>query len=161
MLGNLKDKLSKTRKTFIEKFEDIINSEKNREKILEEITETLILADAGIQTSEKIIQNIKSKIRKTDSFFSIRQILKEEIIQMLSKFPSDLNLLNSQSVIMFVGVNGGGKTTSLAKLANKLKQEGNNVLMVAADTFRAAAQEQLVIWGKKLNIPVITGQYNA
>ncbi|NQT80332.1 MAG: signal recognition particle-docking protein FtsY [Candidatus Aminicenantes bacterium] len=161
MLGNLKDKLTKTRETFKEKFEEFLRSEKSREEILEELAESLVLADVGIQSTEKIIQSIRQKSKKNDSFIILKKILEDEICKILSQFPTDFNLNNNHTVIMMVGVNGGGKTTSIAKLAIRYKKEGKSVLMVAADTFRAAAQEQLELWGKKLNIPVIKGQYGA
>jgi len=161
VLGNLKDKLTKTRETFKEKFEEFLRSEKSREEILEELAESLVLADVGIQSTEKIIQSIRQKSKKNDSFIVLKKILEDEICKILSQFPTDFNLNNNHTVIMMVGVNGGGKTTSIAKLAIRYKKEGKSVLMVAADTFRAAAQEQLELWGKKLNIPVIKGQYGA
>lgn len=161
MFGNLKDKLTKTRETFKEKFEEFLRSEKSREEILEELAESLVLADVGIQSTEKIIQSIRQKSKKNDSFIVLKKILEDEICKILSQFPTDFNLNNNHTVIMMVGVNGGGKTTSIAKLAIRYKKEGKSVLMVAADTFRAAAQEQLELWGKKLNIPVIKGQYGA
>lgn len=161
MLGNLKDKLTKTRETFKEKFDEFLCSDKNKEEILEDLMESLILADVSLQSSEKIIGSLHEKIKKTDPFSKIKELLEQEIIAILSQFPSELQLNNPQSVVMFVGVNGGGKTTSLAKLANHYTRVGQNVLLVAADTFRAAAPEQLTIWGKRLNIPVIRGQYGA
>lgn len=161
MLEYLKEKLSRTRETFRERFAEFLRSDKNREEILDELAESMILADVGLPSTEKIIESIKQKTKKNDSFPAIKKLLEEEIIEILSQFPSDFNLNHSRSVVMFVGVNGGGKTTSLAKLAYHFKKEGKNVLMVAADTFRAAAQEQLALWGKRLNIPVIKGQYGA
>lgn len=161
MVANLREKLSKTRGQFKEKFSEFLRSDKNREEILEELSETMILADVGVSTAEKIIHSIREKSKKNDSFPAIRNLLEEELIRMLSQFSSDFNFNPLCSVIMFVGVNGGGKTTSLAKLAYQFREEEKDVLMVAADTFRAAAQEQLFLWGKKLNIPVITGQYGA
>ena len=104
---------------------------------------------------------IRQKSKKNDSFIVLKKILEDEICKILSQFPTYFNLNNNHTVIMMVGVNGGGKTTSIAKLAIRYKKEGKSVLMVAADTFRAAAQEQLELWGKKLNIPVIKGQYGA
>lgn len=161
MTGNLKEKLSKTRETFKEKFNEFLRSDRSREEILEELSESMILADVGVPSTEKIINSIRQKIKKNDSFLVIKRLLEEELIKMLSQFSSDFNLNPSCSVIMFVGVNGGGKTTSLAKLAYYFREKGKYVLMVAADTFRAAAQEQLSLWGKRLNIPVIKGQYGA
>jgi fused signal recognition particle receptor len=161
MLGNLREKLAKTRLAFKQKFDELLQSGKPREETLEELAETLILADVGVSTTEKISQAIRQKTKKTDSFAEVGVALKEEIIRILSRLPSRLNLNAAPAVLMMVGVNGGGKTTSLAKLTHRFQEEGKHVLLVAADTFRAAAQEQLAVWGKRLNVPVIKGQYGA
>lgn len=161
MLENLKEKLAGTRETFKERFEEILRSSKTRDEILDELTECMILADVGVTSTEKIIQAIRQKSKKNDSFQTIKKILEEEIVKILCQFPTDFNINNSHSVVMMVGVNGGGKTTSLAKLAYRFKDQGKSIMMAAADTFRAAAQEQLALWGKKLNIPVVKGQYGA
>lgn len=161
MLGNLKEKLAGTRETFKERFEEILRSSKTRDEILDELTESMILADVGVTSTEKIIHSIRQKSKKNDSFQVIKKILEEEIVKILCQFPTDLNINDSRSVVMMVGVNGGGKTTSLAKLAYRFKDQGKTIMMAAADTFRAAAQEQLALWGKKLNIPVVKGQYGA
>jgi len=161
VIVNLKGKLTRTRKSFTGKFDELLRSKKNREEILDELTESLLLSDVGINTTENIIESIRQKSKKTDSFLTIKKILEDELINRLSQFPTGFYPDYSRSVIMFVGVNGGGKTTSLAKLAYYYKNQGKNILMAAADTFRAAAQEQLMIWGKKLNIPVTMGQYGA
>jgi len=161
MIGSLKQTISRTRSTFKERFNELLKSDKNREEILEDLTETLILADVGVNTTEKIIDAIKDNSKKTDTFPTIKSLLEEELIGILSQFSSNFNFDSTCSVVMFVGVNGGGKTTSLAKLAHRFKEHGKEVMLVAADTFRAAAQEQLRAWGKKLNIPVIKGQYGA
>jgi fused signal recognition particle receptor len=161
VIGNLKEKLAETRETFKERFEELLQSDKDREEILDKLAESMVLADIGIHSTERIIHSIREKSKKSDSFETIKKILEEEIINTLAQFPSGFNLDHSHSVIMMVGVNGGGKTTSLAKLAYSFTKEGKNVLMVAADTFRAAAQEQLALWGKKLNIPIIQGQYGS
>jgi fused signal recognition particle receptor len=161
VIGNLKDKLAKTRETFKEKFDEFLASDRDREEILDDLLESLILADVSIRSSEKIIGSLREKTKKTDTFPRIKELLEQEIFAILSQFSSELRLKNSKSVVMFVGVNGGGKTTSLAKLTHYYKQKGQNALLVAADTFRAAAPEQLTIWGKRLNVPVIRGQYGA
>ncbi|MCK4646108.1 MAG: signal recognition particle-docking protein FtsY [Candidatus Aminicenantes bacterium] len=161
MLGNLKEKLAGTRETFKERFEEILRSSKTRDEILDELTESMILADVGMTSTEKIIHSIRQKSKKNDSFQTIKKILEEEIVKILCQFPTDFNINDSRSVVMMVGVNGGGKTTSLAKLAYRFKDQGKSIMMAAADTFRAAAQEQLALWGKKLNIPVVKGQYGA
>ena len=161
MFGNLREKLTETRKNFTEKFEELLLSSQSLDEILNQLTESMLLADVGLLSTEKIINAVREKCKKNDSFQTIKKNLEEEIVKILSQFPSEFNIDHSQFVIMMVGVNGGGKTTSLAKLANHFKQKGMSILMVAADTFRAAAQEQLFLWGKKLNIPVIKGQYGA
>ena len=153
MLGSLGEKLSKTRKTFRIKFQELFQSNKHLEEILEELTETMILADVGIPSTEKIIEAIREKSSKNDTIKEVEKLLEEEITKILSQHPTDFNLNSKQSAVIMVGVNGGGKTTSLAKLAYHFKKEGMEIMMVAADTFRAAAQEQLLLWGKKLRIP--------
>lgn len=161
VLVNLKEKLSRTRGILKEKFEEILQSSQTKEEILDELSESLILADVGLELTERIIGSIRQKGKKTDSFPAIKRLLEEEALALLSRFPLDHSFNTSSSVVMVVGVNGGGKTTSLAKLARYFQAEGESVLMVAADTFRAAASEQLVHWGKKLGVPVIKGQYGA
>ncbi|MFQ6069047.1 MAG: signal recognition particle-docking protein FtsY [Candidatus Aminicenantales bacterium] len=161
MAQGLRKNLSKTRKTFREKFKELFRSGKQREEILEELEETMILSDISLNSTEKIVQAIRERSTKTDTFGLIEKLLEEEIYHLLSLHPAEFCLGSGQSVVMMVGVNGGGKTTSLAKLAYYFKKRGQKILLVAADTFRAAAQEQLAIWGKKLKIPVIRGQYGA
>lgn len=159
---SLKTKLSRTRSIVKDKIDDMLQGPKDREKILDDLTEILLLSDAGMTITEKIIDSVREKTRKSDSASDIKKALENEIVRLLKSDKGDLNLNpENGTVIMFVGVNGGGKTTSLAKLAYTLKESGQSVLMVAADTFRAAAQEQLALWGKRLNLPVITGQYKA
>ena len=161
MLTVLKSKLTRTRENLKGKLDELLKSGKTRDEILEELEESLILADVGVLTSEKIIDSIRKESRKTDSPSNIQILLKNEITNIFGNLSSASNLDHPPCVLIMVGVNGGGKTTSLAKLAHRYREKGRNILMVAADTFRAAAQEQLTIWGKKLNIPVIKGQYGA
>jgi fused signal recognition particle receptor len=161
MLNELKNKLSRTRENLKGKLDELLKSGKTKDDILDELAESLILADVGVQTTEKIIDSIRKESKKTDSIHNIQNLLKKEIAFIFADLPPISNLNHPPCVLVMVGVNGGGKTTSLAKLANRYQKEGKNILMVAADTFRAAAQEQLTIWGKKLNIPVLKGQYGA
>lgn len=161
MLENLREKLAKTRQTFRQRLGDLFQSGKPRDKILEELSEALILADAGLTVTDKIVNSLKEKTRKDDPLPEIQKALREELTRVLGRYPSAMAVDSSPAVIMMVGVNGGGKTTSLAKLARLFQSRGKKVMMVAADTFRAAAQEQLAIWGKRLNVPVVRGQYGA
>jgi fused signal recognition particle receptor len=159
--GNLRDKLSRTRLTFKQKLEGIFQSPKEREQILAELEEALILADAGPAAAGKIIQNLNRKSRKNEGPGGLEEMLREELLALLSQAAPFRGPLPTPGVVMMVGANGGGKTTSAAKLALRLKNEGRSVLLAAADTFRAAAQEQLALWGKKLDLPVVRGQYGA
>ena len=160
MLKKLRDRLSKTRSSLQAQLDELLTSGKSREGILEELLEILIINDVGYGTAEKIISAIRDRSQKTDEFADIKRYLEEELITLLT--PQDpASEAPPPKVIMMVGVNGGGKTTSLAKLAHFNKARGRASLLVAADTFRAAAPEQLSVWGRKLNLPVIRGQYGA
>ena len=161
MLNELKTKLSRTRENLKNNLDELFISGKSRDNILEELSESLILADVGVQTTEKIVDFIRNETKKTDSPQNIQNLLRREIMGVFTDLPYKSNLDHPPCILIMVGVNGGGKTTSMAKLAHRFQEEGKNILMVAADTFRAAAQEQLAIWGKRLNIPVLKGQYGA
>lgn len=160
MLSKLRENLSKTRRSLRLQFDELLSSGKSREEILDSLLESLLLTDVGYGTAEKIIAAIRNNSLKTDTFTAIKKHLEKDLIKRLS-VDSCSNGQKDPRIIMVVGVNGGGKTTSLAKLAHLYKKQGSSSLLVAADTFRAAAQEQLSLWGKKLNLPVIRGQYGA
>jgi len=161
VLGNLKQKFSATARTLRERLDDLLKSGKNRDQILEELEEALILSDVGVPATEKIIRALRERTRKDDPAPVIREALREELVRLLSRYPAGLAVDAGPAVIMLVGVNGGGKTTSVAKLARYFKDGGKKIQLVAADTFRAAAQEQLFVWGRRLGLPVIRGQYGA
>ncbi len=160
MFSLLKAKLNRTRQIFQEKIQNLKREQVSKERALEELAEALILADVGVVTTEKIITNLKKKL-KADSSLNLEKALKDELLALLGHEPAPLSLNYYPFVVMFVGVNGGGKTTSLAKLAYFLKKQGRQIILVAADTFRAAAQEQIQIWSRKLDLPLIRGQYGA
>ena len=127
----------------------------------DDLEESLITGDLGVKLSMQIIDNLQDK-KKSINPDDIISACKEEIRKIL---PPDSNPLSDKTdktkVILVVGVNGTGKTTSSAKLANHLKTSGANVMLAAADTFRAAAIEQLEIWGKRIDVPVIKGDYQS
>lgn len=158
MLEKLKETLARTRKLFAP-IEQLLTRNLSQEEILNELFELLILADIGPATSQKIIDGLKQKSRKSGQA-DLKALLKQELIDILSSEPATVNDV-LPAVWLLVGVNGGGKTTSAAKLASKYQSQGKKVMLAAADTFRAAAQEQLVLWGKRLNLPVIQGQTGA
>ena len=160
MFANLREKLSRTRRAF-RKIDELFRSGKPREEILDDLSEALILADVGVATSEKVLEALRAKTRKGDSGDALEAALKAELEAVLTRRQAAPAVDAGPTVVMVVGVNGGGKTTSVAKLAALEKRRGRRVMMAAADTFRAAAQEQLVLWGKRIGIPVVKGQYGA
>jgi fused signal recognition particle receptor len=160
MFGSLREKLARTRDAF-RKVEDLFRSGKRRDEILEGLEEALVQADVGVPAADRVLGALKAKTRKDGDESELERTLKDELVALLSPRDAAPAGADGPAVILMVGVNGGGKTTSAAKLAARYKREGRRVVLAAADTFRAAAQEQLALWGKKLNIPVVKGSYGA
>jgi fused signal recognition particle receptor len=161
MIGSLREKLARTRQAFQEKVGSLFTSGKRREEILDGLAEALILADVGAPTTEKIIEAVSARTRKSDSPEALEKALKEELVEILGRASATRASNTKPGVLVAVGVNGGGKTTTLAKLARRHIDRGDKVLLVAADTFRAAAQEQLEIWAERLGAPVVRGASGA
>lgn len=154
----LKNGLSKTKNSFNEKINNVFsNFRKVDEELLEELEEALIMSDVGAQTSTKIISNLRDRIKKEkiENEEDVRNALREEIKAILDEVDNGLKLATHPSVILVVGVNGVGKTTSIGKIANRLKQDGKKVVIAAADTFRAAAVEQLEIWANRAGCDIV------
>lgn len=154
----LKNGLSKTKNSFDEKINNVFsNFRKVDEELLEELEEALIMSDVGAQTSTKIISNLRDRIKKEkiENEEDVRNALREEIKAILDEVDNGLKLETHPSVILVVGVNGVGKTTSIGKIANRLKQDGKKVVIAAADTFRAAAVEQLEIWANRAGCDIV------
>ncbi len=154
----LKEGLSKTRKGITEKIDQmLVTFGKIDDDLFDELEEILITADVGIETSMKVIQDIKDKVKekKVTDPLKIKDLLKEELIEILEGEDEDLDINPSPAVIMIIGVNGVGKTTSIGKIANLLKQRGKKVILAAGDTFRAAAIEQLEVWGDRVGVEII------
>ena len=148
-LDKLKQGLSKTKNSFNEKLNDVFsNFRKVDEELLEELEEVLIMSDVGVETSTKIIANLRERIKKEkiEEEEQVKNALREEMEHILDAVDNSLQLNTKPSVILVVGVNGVGKTTSIGKIANRLRMDGKKVVIAAADTFRAAAVEQLEIW---------------
>ena len=154
----LKQGLSKTKSSFDEKLNNVFsNFRKVDEELLDELEEALIMSDVGVETSNKIITNLRNKIKKEkiEDEQAVKQALRDEIKDVLEEVDNTLKLETTPSVILVVGVNGVGKTTSIGKIANRLKQDGKKVVVAAADTFRAAAVEQLEIWANRAGCDIV------
>lgn len=148
----LKSGLSKTKESFNEKINDVFsNFRKVDEEMLEELEEILIMSDIGVDTSIKIIDDLRTKIKKEkiQNEEDVKIALKDIMEKILEVGETELKLDTMPSVILVVGVNGVGKTTSIGKMASKLVKEGKKVVVAAADTFRAAAVEQLEEWANR------------
>ena len=154
----LKQGMSKTKTSLDEKISNVFKSfKKVDEDFLDELEEVLIMSDIGMDTSIKIMNNLRQRIKKEkiQDEEEVKEALREEMIQILSKADIDLKLNTKPSVILVIGVNGVGKTTSIGKIANRLAKDGKKVVIAAADTFRAAAVEQLEIWAKRAGADII------
>lgn len=154
----LKNGLNKTKTSFDEKINGVFSGfRKVDEELLEELEDILIMSDVGCETSLKIIDSLRKRIKKDNikEEKEVKQALKEEMQKILEEVPATLNLETTPSVILVVGVNGVGKTTSIGKIANRLKQDGKKVVVAAADTFRAAAVEQLEIWANRAGCDIV------
>ena len=154
----LKQGLSKTKSSIDEKLNNVFsNFRKVDEELLDELEEALIMSDVGVETSNKIITNLRNKIKKEkiEDEQAVKQALRDAIKNVLEEVDNTLKLETTPSVILVVGVNGVGKTTSIGKIANRLKQDGKKVVVAAADTFRAAAVEQLEIWANRAGCDIV------
>lgn len=158
--SKLKEGLSKTKKGMVDKIDGMLASYgKIDEELFDELEEILITSDIGVDTTMEIIDNLKLSVKenKATKPDDIRYLLKEEIKKSLSSVDEkrQLNIEPSPSIILVVGVNGVGKTTTIGKLAYNLSKEGKSVLIAAGDTFRAAAIEQLQEWARRANVDII------
>lgn len=154
----LKNGLNKTKTSFDEKMNNVFsNFRKVDEDLLEELEEVLIMSDVGANTSSMIIENLRDRIKKENikDEEGVKEALRTEIKETFDKTDNTLKLQTKPAVILVVGVNGVGKTTSIGKIANRLKQNGKKVVVAAADTFRAAAVEQLEIWANRAGCDIV------
>ena len=154
----LKKGMNKTKSSFDEKISHFFRSfQKIDEDFLEELEEILIMSDIGMDTSLKIIENLRNRLKreKIQEEEEVKQALREEMQKILEVADINLHLQTKPAVILVVGVNGVGKTTSIGKIANRLAKDGKKVVVAAADTFRAAAVEQLEIWAKRAGADIV------
>lgn len=160
-----KASLNRTSENLMGRLEDVIKGKKIIDaEVLDSLEEALIGADIGVQTTLEIIENARKKIdrKEINNFDELKRIVKDNLLEILKgtktrgiKSEAEVNLDVRPYVMMIVGVNGVGKTTTIGKLTNRIKAEGNEVLICAADTFRAAASDQLAIWAERTGVPLI------
>ncbi|MDH4322263.1 MAG: signal recognition particle-docking protein FtsY, partial [Desulfobulbaceae bacterium] len=167
MLSRLKERLSMSRSSFIERVDSLFLGKKViDDDLLDELEEILITADLGVSTTRSLIDTARAKVSRKElgDPQALKEALRRQLLDYIlnSEKPAEMVMpASGPFVIMVVGVNGVGKTTTIGKMAHKFVQSGQKVLLVAADTFRAAAVEQLQIWGKRINAEVIAQQTGA
>lgn len=159
--------LKKTRKGFAARLNEFFaNFRRVDEEFFEELEEMLILSDVGVNVATQLTEDLRyearlENVKKTED---LQRLIIEKLVDIYEKddvYKEQINFQDGLTVMLFVGVNGVGKTTSIGKLAHKYKQEGKKVMLVAADTFRAGAVAQLVEWGRRVDVPVVTGAEKA
>ena len=158
IFARLKEGLKKTSDSFTEKFDNLFKgSLKIDDDLYEELEEILITSDISFDTTLKIVENLKKNIKKKNinDVNLVKPELKEVLYELLENNKSKLDIENQKNIIVIVGVNGVGKTTTIGKLASRFKNEGKSVILAAGDTFRAAAEEQLEIWSKRAKVDIV------
>lgn len=157
LFAKIKEGLKKTRDSVVGQIDSMLKSfTKIDEELFEELEELLVMGDVGITTSQKICEELRKKVKK-EGVTNPKEVhrLLEEIIAEMLEGGQELNINTKPSVILVIGVNGVGKTTTIGKLANNLRENGKKVLLSAADTFRAAAIEQLEVWADRSGCDII------
>ncbi len=165
LFDKLKAGLSKTRNALTKNLDNLIFGKRVLDQALfDELEEVMISADMGPQFTYDLIEDVKQRVKRNElsDASQIKKVLQERMIDILHKMEKPLTIPKNQPfVIMAIGVNGSGKTTTIGKMANMLSQQGHEILLVAGDTFRAAAIEQLEVWGVRVNAPVVRQKMNA
>ncbi|GAB6109258.1 signal recognition particle-docking protein FtsY [Fusibacter bizertensis] len=157
--NKLKEGLDKTRKGITDKIDDLFNNYGEiDDELFDELEEILIMADVGVPTTHQLIERLREtlKQRKIKDASAVKSVFKEVVEEMLRENNSvPFNVGDEPTIVIVIGVNGVGKTTSIGKIAHHVKSEGKSVLIAAADTFRAAAIDQLMVWGERVGVNVI------
>jgi fused signal recognition particle receptor len=162
LFSKWKNALNRTSKAAFGRLATVFGATDIDEFTWDELEALLVQADIGIETTQDIIQALQKRVEQEGIIHSqdLREVMKDELVRRLDVPPSLDFSAHKPYVILVVGVNGAGKTTTIAKLAKKYKEQGKSVMLVAADTYRAAAVDQLQVWADRLNIPIIAGQMN-
>lgn len=167
LFSRLAEKLGKTRETFTYQLDALFLGKREIDaEMLDDLEEILITADLGVATTQELLENARRKVKRKELYDpkSFKEALKVQIKNLITENDKDAALVMPEKgpfVIMVIGVNGVGKTTTIGKIAKKFQEAGNSVLLVAGDTFRAAAVSQLQIWGERSNVPVIAHKEGA
>ncbi|MDD6085498.1 MAG: signal recognition particle-docking protein FtsY [Oscillospiraceae bacterium] len=155
--SKLKEGLKKTKDSMVKKMQKVVNSfTKIDEELFESLEETMIMSDMGVETSEEICQRLRKRIKEdgvTDP--SLIMGLIQDIIREMLGTDTELDIENKPAIIMVIGVNGAGKTTTIGKLCHQYKEQGKRVIVAAADTFRAAAIDQLEVWTERAGVEIV------
>lgn len=159
-MGIFRSGLSKTRQSFFGRIAQMLGNSEITDETWDDVEALLIQADMGVPTTQRVLRELQAKVRKEGITRSdqINAALKEVLRSLLAEPPVPNISGRPLSIILIVGVNGSGKTTSIAKIANRLNNNGRKVMLAAADTFRAAAIEQLQTWGERIGVPVIANK---
>ncbi|PID49634.1 MAG: signal recognition particle-docking protein FtsY [Proteobacteria bacterium] len=160
LFGRLREGLSKTGSTITQGMDRLIHGKKHiDDEILEELETRLLMADLGMEVTQKIMRDLTEQVdrKQLGDLDTLMQALHKKMTQILQPVsqPLEIKLENKPTVLLMVGINGAGKTTTIGKLAKQFQQQGKSVMLAAGDTFRAAAVEQLSIWGERNHIPVV------
>lgn len=164
LFSALKKGLEKTRNSIMGNISSVFSSYKEiDEDFYEELEEALILGDMGMETSMQVVENLrkKAKEQRLSTTEEVYELFKEEICRILETANPEIIVNGMTNVILVIGVNGAGKTTSIGKMAYQLKEDGHHVILAAADTFRAAAIDQLDVWAKRSNVGIIKHEENS
>jgi fused signal recognition particle receptor len=153
LVSRFKKSLQKTQDNFTGKLKQLFAKHDLDEDLFEELEEALICADLSVEITMTIIDKVRQKVTSSkEATYDVYQFMRDEMSKYL---PEDLNIIEDFEILLILGVNGSGKTTSIAKMAQYYKKEGRSVILAAADTFRAAASEQLETWAKRVNVPLV------
>ncbi|MFP4661499.1 MAG: signal recognition particle-docking protein FtsY [Halanaerobiales bacterium] len=161
LFSRLKNGLSKTRKGFISRISDLFSSYGSiNDELFEELEEILIQADVGVKTAMDLVEDLEERVEEEDikEAEELNEIFREELRELLKTENDSIKLKEGLNILMVVGVNGAGKTTTIAKIAQRFKNQDNHILLAAGDTFRAAAIDQLKVWGDRIGVNVIAQQ---
>lgn len=162
--ARLKKQLTKSKEGFVRRMDELLLGKKEiSPEILDELEEILVTADVGVRTAEEIFEQIRAEVKRKElnDVDALRDRIKSKLLELLSVNAPPLTWHGDPCVVLIVGVNGVGKTTTIAKLTHFLQEQGKTCLLAAADTFRAAAIEQLDTWGQRLSVPVIKHKHGA